>query len=218
MASIAVAVDHDRAPQQSRSRETQARIVRAAETLFAERGYDGASVQDITAKARCSVGSFYARFKDKESLFLHSHDQHCAELLQRMAFLCDLFEAENSRLEIVVHQIVRALFLFAGRRRTLTRVFMQRSAEDADFQARYATVWKQVQGLLQAALLRRRGEINRPEPERAVAFTLQCLHGLWANDVLHYRMHEITGQITGEALAAEATEACLAWLGVVGKR
>jgi AcrR family transcriptional regulator len=218
MASVALADDHGRAPQQSRSRETQARIVRAAESLFAERGYDGTTVQDITMRARCSVGSFYARFKDKESLFLHIHDQHCAELLQRMEFLCDLFEAENSRLDIVVHQIVRALFVFAGKRRTLTRVFMQRSADDPAFQARYATVWKQVQDLLQAALLRRRGEIKVPNPERAVAFTLQCLHGLWANDVLHYPTHDITGQISGEALAAEATEACLAWLGVAGKR
>ena len=218
MPYTAPAIDHGRAPQQSRSRETQARIVRAAEFLFAERGYDGTTVQNITLRARCSVGSFYARFKDKESLFLHIHDRHCAELLQRMAFLCDLFEAENSRLDVVVHQIVRALFVFAGRRRALTRVFMRRSAEDPAFQARYARIWQQVCDHLQAAMLLRANEIHRPDPERAVAFTLQCLHGLWANDVLHYRTHEITGQISGEALAAEATEVCLAWLGVKGKR
>lgn len=218
MDSGVLADSHGPAPQQNRSRETQTRIVRAAEILFAERGYDGTTVQDITAKARCSVGTFYARFKDKESLFLHIHDQHCAALLQRMAFLCDLFEAENARLEVVVNQIVRALFVFAGRRRALTRVFMQRSSNDPTFQARYARIWKQVLSHLEPALLRRRDEITHPDPERAIAFTLQALHGLWANDILHFRVQDITGQIGGEQLATEATEACMAWLGAAGKK
>ena len=218
MDSVVVARTHGRTPQQNRSRATLTRIVEAAETLFAERGYDGTTVQDITVKARCSVGAFYARFKDKESLFLHIHDQHCAALLQRMTFLCELFEAENAKLEAVVNQIVRALFVFVGRRRSLTRVFMQRSAHDPIFQARYARVWKQVLGLLEPALLRRRNEITHPDPERAVAFALQALHGLWAIDVLHHRVRDITGQIGGEQLAAEATAAFMAWLGVTGKK
>ena len=218
MDGIVLARTHGRTPQQNRSRETLTRIVQAAEILFAERGYDGTTVQDITAKARCSVGAFYARFKDKESLFLHIHDQHCAALLQRMSFLCDLFEAENARLEVIVNQIVRALFVFAGRRRALTRVFMQRSSNDPVFQARYARIWKQVLGLLEPALLHRRDEIAHPDPERAIAFALQALHGLWANDVLHFRVRDITGQIGGEQLAAEATAACMAWLGGTRKK
>jgi AcrR family transcriptional regulator len=214
MASVLLDDDLGRVPQQSRSRETHARIVRAGETLFAERGYDGTTVQDITSRARCSVGSFYARFKDKESLFLHIHDLHCAELTQRIAFLCDLFEAERSPLEIVIHQTVRALFGFSGRRRAMTRVFIQRSGSDAAFHHRYALIWKEISDHLRPAILKHRNAIDHPDPERATGFVLQTLHALWANDVLHHRIRDVTGHETGDALVEDATAACLAWLNV----
>ena len=204
--------DHGRAPQQSRSRETLTRIVDAAEALFAERGYDGTTVNAVVGRARCSVGSFYARFKDKESLFLHIHDQQCALLIQRIDFLGDLVRAENATLETVVRQSVRALFLFAGQRRELTRVFIQRSGVDPEFHERYARTWGAVRDRLRPVMLARKAEIISDNPTRAVDFTLQLMHSLWANDVLHHKMKDITGQETGGKLIEDLTETCLAWL------
>src|SRR5690606_31015 len=129
-------------------------------------------------------------------------------------FLCDLFRAENATLEVVVRQGVRALFLFAGQRRALTRVFIQRSGTDPEFHARYARTWGAVRERLRPVMLARRAEIAHPDPERAVDFALQLMHSLWANDVLHHRMADITGQETGEALVEDLIEACLAWLGI----
>jgi AcrR family transcriptional regulator len=54
---------------QSRSRQTRARILAAAENEFAEKGYDGARLTDIAEAAGCSVGTVYFRFKDKSALF-----------------------------------------------------------------------------------------------------------------------------------------------------
>ena len=207
--------DHGRTPQQSRSRQTLTRIVEAAEALFAERGYDGTTVNHIVSRARCSVGGFYARFKDKESLFFHIHDQQCALLIQRINFLGDLARAENSSLETVVRQSVRALFLFAGQRRELTRVFIQRSGVDTEFHARYARTWGNVRDRLRPIMLARKSEIKTDtDAMRAVDFTLQLMHSLWANDVLHHKMKDITGQETGEALIEDLTNSCLAWLGL----
>lgn len=160
------------------------------------------------------MGAFYARFKDKESLFLHVHDRQCGLLIQRIDFLCDLFRAENASLEVMVRQSVRALFLFAGQRRSLTRVFIQRSGTDPAFHARYARAWGAVHERLRPALLSRRHEIAHPDPERAVDFTLQLMHGLWANDVLHHRMRSTMGQETGEALIGDLTQTCLSYLGL----
>lgn len=213
MEGIVLADDYGPAPQQSRSRETLARITAAAEKLFAERGYDGTTVQDVTVRARCSVGTFYARFRDKESLFLHIHDRHCAELTERIAVLCDRFEAERSPLDVIVHEIVRALFNFAENRRALTRVFIERSGSDDAFHERYGRIWGEIATHLRPALLRQRAAIRHPGPEHAVDFALQMLHGLWANDVLHHSIRNLTGQETGDALVADATAACLAWLG-----
>ncbi|MFL2669165.1 MAG: TetR/AcrR family transcriptional regulator [Alphaproteobacteria bacterium] len=207
--------DYGRAPQQSRSRQTLTRIVEAAEALFAERGYDGTTVNQIVSKARCSVGGFYARFKDKESLFLYIHDRQCDLLIQRINFLGDLVRAENASLETVVRQSVRALFLFAGQRRELTRMFIQRSGVDTEFHARYARTWGSVRDRLRPIMLARKNEIQTAtDPMRAIDFTLQLMHSLWANDVLHHTMKDITGQETGEALIDDLTNSCLAWLGL----
>src|SRR5690606_22369637 len=154
--------------QQARSRRTLERVVDAAEAPFAERGYDGASVGDIVARARCSVGAFYARFKDTEGLLLHIHDRQRELRIQRLGLLGDLLRAEHPTLEVVVRQGVRALFLFAGQRRALTRVFIQRSGTDAEFHARYARTWGAVRERLRPVMLARRAEIAHPDPERAV--------------------------------------------------
>ncbi len=204
---------HGRAPRQDRSRRTLTRITAAAGILFAERGYEGTKVGDIAARARCSVGAFYARFNDKESLFLHLHDQQCAHLIQRIDFLCDLFRAENASLEVMVRQTVRALFVFAGDRRAMTRVFIQRSGIDDAFHARYAQSWAEVRSRLRPLLLARRAEIANPDPAHAVDFALQMIHSGWANDVLHHTVADITGQRTGDGLIDDLADACLAWLG-----
>ena len=43
-------------------------ILRAAERIFSERGYEGASMADIAAAAEFSVGSLYNFFRDKAAL------------------------------------------------------------------------------------------------------------------------------------------------------
>ena len=55
--------------------ETRARLIGAAETEFAERGYAATSIHHICREAGVSVGSFYHHFDDKTILV--------AELLER---------------------------------------------------------------------------------------------------------------------------------------
>lgn len=203
---------HGKAPQQSRSRASLRRIISAAEILFAENGYEGTTVNHIVTRAHCSVGAFYARFKDKESLFLHIHDRRCEQLTQRIEFLCDLFRAENASLEVMVRQCVRALFLYGGEGRALTRVFIQRSGNDPEFHERYARTWGGVRTQLRPLMMRRVAEAGDPDPARKVDFALQLMHSLWANDVLHHGVKDITGQEVGEELVEDLIDACLAWL------
>jgi AcrR family transcriptional regulator len=53
----------------SRKEATQARILDAAIALFAERGYDGASITVIAARAGVSRATVFWHFSDKASLF-----------------------------------------------------------------------------------------------------------------------------------------------------
>ena len=48
---------------------TRARILREALRLFRQRGYQGASIDDVMAAAKLTRGSFYHHFDSKEALF-----------------------------------------------------------------------------------------------------------------------------------------------------
>ena len=49
---------------------TRMRLIEAAETLFIRRGFDGASVEDISEMAGYTRGAFYSNFADKDQVFL----------------------------------------------------------------------------------------------------------------------------------------------------
>jgi AcrR family transcriptional regulator len=55
-------------PLQQRSQASMDRILDAAAALLAERGFREVSVAEIAERAGVSVGSFYSRFPDKESV------------------------------------------------------------------------------------------------------------------------------------------------------
>jgi AcrR family transcriptional regulator len=49
---------------------TRARLLESAAAVFAERGFYGASVEEIAERAGFSRGAFYSNFEDKSDLFL----------------------------------------------------------------------------------------------------------------------------------------------------
>jgi AcrR family transcriptional regulator len=49
---------------------TRQRLLDAAETVFADKGYHGAAVDDITRVSDSSKGGFYFHFPNKEAIFL----------------------------------------------------------------------------------------------------------------------------------------------------
>ena len=74
---------HVNPPQQARSRKTLERIVRAALDILDQEGPDGVTVQAVVARARSSVGSFYARFRGKEDLLEYLEERVWKEAEER---------------------------------------------------------------------------------------------------------------------------------------
>jgi TetR/AcrR family transcriptional regulator len=96
----------------------QAQIFAAALDLFAERGYAGASLQDIVSAARLTKPTLYYYFKSKEGLFnalLEYAYQECFERMQSAV-------ARTTGVEEQLTEILASLFLFFGERRHLTRL------------------------------------------------------------------------------------------------
>jgi AcrR family transcriptional regulator len=57
-------------PSTPRGEATRQRVLEAAETVFGEKGYHGASVTEITRAAGVAQGTFYLYFKGKKEIFL----------------------------------------------------------------------------------------------------------------------------------------------------
>jgi len=70
----------------SRSREnTRARLIAAASEVFAESGFDGASVEAICERAGFTRGAFYSNFASKEELFFGLVQQVSEAKLERVS-------------------------------------------------------------------------------------------------------------------------------------
>ena len=73
-----------RAPLQDRSRGTLERILVATEALLERHPFDEIGVAQIVRRARCSTGSFYARFASKDALLPLLYERYDADLRPRI--------------------------------------------------------------------------------------------------------------------------------------
>ena len=71
--------------QQLRTRETQARLLDAAEEVFVRDGFEGAQLDAIAATAGRSKGAVYTHFKSKEDLFLALFEHRTRSYIERLA-------------------------------------------------------------------------------------------------------------------------------------
>jgi AcrR family transcriptional regulator len=67
-----------RAPRnkpQARTLATKAKLIDAAQTLFAEQGFENTQLEEVAARAGYSRGAIYAHYANKEDLFLELMEQ-----------------------------------------------------------------------------------------------------------------------------------------------
>ncbi len=159
-------------PRQRRSAATLERIVRAAEELLEERGFDEATVDDIVSRAGSSKGSFYSRFTDKEALLAYLGES-CLDRAKRSWSE----ELDSERLEGV--PLGKVLERFVGRlvgeyrdsAPVLRALFLEaRLHPEAEFARMTAALDSHVVSLLGELLRARRDETTHPSPARAAAY------------------------------------------------
>jgi len=77
-----------RMTRKERQAQTWVQLLDAAEAVFLERGFNGSSVEEITARAGFTRGAFYSNFESKEQLFFElltdRAQREYAEILERM--------------------------------------------------------------------------------------------------------------------------------------
>ena len=100
----------DRRPNRlnENGRETQERILRAAERLFAERGIDAVSTREIIEAAGVNSGSIHYHFGSREELIVALVEQRAGFLgVQRDRYLDELEQTGDINLRTVVAALVR---------------------------------------------------------------------------------------------------------------
>jgi AcrR family transcriptional regulator len=78
--------------------ETRDRILSAAGEVFASRGYDGASLDQVAAAAGLTKGAVYSSFSGKDELF---YALVAARLDQRLALVADAADGERDLAELL---------------------------------------------------------------------------------------------------------------------
>ncbi len=63
---------------------TRDRLIEAAAAVFAEKGYDGAGVQEIARRAGFTTGAIYGRFRGKAELLLAAIQAHTTNELEQL--------------------------------------------------------------------------------------------------------------------------------------
>src|SRR3954451_11796893 len=78
-----------RPPLQNRSRESLERVLEAGQELLEEEGWEGFTVQEVSRRAKVSIGSIYARAPSKEALFLAVYDRALVDIVAEQESLQD---------------------------------------------------------------------------------------------------------------------------------
>jgi AcrR family transcriptional regulator len=193
-----------KAPKQPRSKRTLERIVKAALEILEEEGPSAVTVQAVVARARSSVGSFYARFGGKDDLLDYLGSRVWDEALERWQEAV----AERAWSEMDLAQIAggAVALLFDVRR---SRADQLRSLDRlADGSGAYEAFRTRLLGDLEALLLERRDEIVHANPELSVRLGLRAVLGVIDSGV------DVGGAepVPKDALLAECRELLIGYL------
>jgi AcrR family transcriptional regulator len=96
---LRAAVRREPLARQVQKEQTRALLVDAALRVFAEHGYDEATVEEIAAAAGYSKGAFYFHFASKEDIFLELLEQWTGEQTERLRAFDEATPAAAALLE-----------------------------------------------------------------------------------------------------------------------
>ena len=106
--------------QQERSAKRRERILDAAFSVFSQRGYRGAGVDEVGRQAETSKGGVYFHFPTKEQLFLELLRTTADRLVGKVERSMEPYDDPIDRADVALRTV---LGVFAGHR-TMARLFL----------------------------------------------------------------------------------------------
>jgi AcrR family transcriptional regulator len=156
-----------RRPLQARSQATLDRLEAAAAALLERRSWHEVSVAALCRRARTPVGSFYARFADKDALLDYLDDRYSRQV---QGLIAEMAETPGATLGATIRHMVERAVAFHIERRGLIRalVLRARSRREPAWELRTQAMNALLPRLI-GRLLVHRSEIRHADPARAAA-------------------------------------------------
>src|SRR5207248_6136946 len=96
-------------PRQARSQRTRIRILEAAATAFADRGYEGVSLNQLIRGSGLTKGAFYFHFASRDELALAAFRHKQQQLVAQIAEAIDEQAPPLERLATLFRERARLL-------------------------------------------------------------------------------------------------------------
>ena len=175
-----------RDPIQKRSIKTKEKILWAATSLFSEKGFHKTNTKEIAAQAGVAIGSFYAYFKDKKSVFLEIYQSCFTHEIFPDTGQDDFSDQSNK-------EMVLALLNSLSKAHTLSADFQREVSAmrytDRDVGAIHNKIHESMRSQLIRALKKHRKKIRTKDLE-AAAFVILCA----CEEVIH------SGKVAGNGI------------------
>ncbi len=200
--------------QQDRSRATQDRILKATARLLRKDTFESISIRRIVEEADTSIGSFYARFRDKEALLrvlYAENEQKLDAQIERLRSAVSTVDSLSDVADVIADHLVvrygespnlsRALFEYSTRE--------PNSREAQELSAQRKTQYR----FLRDALHEFEDQISHPDPPRAIEIGLYFIAVTCRNRLFYPLMPQArTLDISKDELRGELSRLLVGYL------
>jgi AcrR family transcriptional regulator len=140
------------------------KILETGLKLFAERGFEGTTVKNISEEAGVSLGLMYHYFKNKESLLEAAVEKHCY-----IPRLCQIINSDicNLPVEELFYKTALGFYKLLGDEKALTQIFQREGRSNAAVEQVWHKTLAQASLLIQGYLNEqiKKGVLIRHNPE-----------------------------------------------------
>jgi AcrR family transcriptional regulator len=191
-----------RPPQQRRSQESLERVLQAGFELLHERGFDGFTLQEVSARANVSIGSIYARVPSREALIKAVYERAMLwtdEQTEPLEQAGHRPGTTREQIEAIVVEMGTQMLAHGD----VLRVFMRQAPLEPWIMERAAEKSQATCAVFTHAILEHRDEIRHEDPELAVDVAWRMIYNSTARRITHGASFESTRPLGDSQLVSE---------------
>ena len=179
----------------------------AAEALFAEGGVEALTVEAVVERSNTSVGSFYARFGERDGLLEAMHER----FLERLAAggqIAIQAAARQKKLVSALEVLITHMFAIVREYRNSARFFVLHRSTDVKLRTQGIQANAFFARMFADLVLRYQNEIAHAKPANAADVAWRMTFAMFAQQVM-FENQEVSGAAMGDKALVRELARCL---------